>query len=254
MNNLNNGTARSKAYSLNNIKLIGTIASEAAFSHEVVRKGEADNRTLTFRRFTLEAPRLSGVPDFLEVIISEETWLEFTNRHEYINGENLPPTVVEISGRLQSHNRIDLETGKNKLDLFVLAKSIRCLTTIAKDNDTDNDIAAEPDKSESLNTVSFEGFVCKKPVIRQTHSGRAIADLFIAVNGRGTSAYIPVILWGGNAVNAKDFKPGDKLRLTGRFQSREYTKGVNGVIITNMVYEVSASKVKLLDDNAFIHC
>ena len=58
--------------------------------------------------------------------------------------------------------------------------------------------------------------------------GKVIADLFIAVNRRRGSAYIPVVLWGGNAIKIKDLNTGDKIRLDGRFQSREFIKVTDG--------------------------
>jgi len=240
MNNSNTSTAKSGIHNQNSMKLIGTIFSEVNFSHEVVRKN--DNSKLTFWRFTLEVQRLSGVSDFLEVIISGETWFEFFNRWKNTYDENSPKAVVEISGRLQSHNQVDPETEKNKLDLFILAKSIRLLTT-PKENDIDNGTEVKPNYAESLNTVSIEGFVCKEPILRKTSIGRTIADVFVAVNRRRGSAYIPIILWGGSAVNAKDFKIGDKAQLTGRFQSREYTKMENGIRVTHLAYEMSASRL-----------
>lgn len=257
MKNSNNGTTMSRGNARNTIKLIGEIAGNAEFSHEVIRKSEADNRTITYYRFTIKVPRLSGVSDFLEVIVSEEMWLGVTNCLGYIYGENSPQAtqgMVEVFGRIQSRNCIDPKTDKNKLDLFVFAQSVRVLTTTISGDDAENNISAALYKNESLNTVSIEGFVCKKPVIRQTPLGRTIADLFIAVNRHGGSAYIPVILWGGNAANAKNLNIGDKLRFDGRFQSREYMKAVDGQAVTFTAYEMSASKVTLLDKSLFAHC
>lgn len=252
MNKLNNSTEMSRGTNLNSIKLIGTIARNAEFSHSVVRKDEAGSVNIAFHRFALEVPRLSGVSDFLEVVISEKTWLEAFNHHEYAQGEGFPQVtqaVVEIFGRIQSRNCIESVTGKNKLDLFVFAKSIRVLpkATTGVETAEDNNAVAKSEKKESLNTVILDGFLCKNPVIRQTPHGRTIADLFIAVNRRGGSTYIPVILWGGNAANAKNLKVGDKLRLEGRFQSREYMKSKDGQMVTLTAYEMSASKVKLLE-------
>lgn len=236
MNKPNNGSAGIKESNLNTIKLIGTVAGEAAFSHSIARKVDNNNVNIAFCRFTLEIPRLSGVPDSLEVIIPEDTWRDTFNGKGYVPGDDSPKAVVEINGRIQSRSHTDADTGKNKLDLFVYAKSIRHMN---------KDSAAVPDY-EYLNTVSLEGYICKPPTIRQTPLGRTVADLFIAVNRRRGSAYVPVILWGGNAINAKDFNVGDKVRLDGRFQSRQFLKTENGEAVTHMAYELSASKVRTL--------
>ena len=69
------------------------------------------------------------------------------------------------------------------------------------------------------------GALCKPPVYRSTPFGREICDLMLAVNRAfGKSDYIPCIAWGRNAQYAARFRVGDRLRVTGRLQSREYQK------------------------------
>ena len=58
------------------------------------------------------------------------------------------------------------------------------------------------------------------------------------------SDYIPVIAWGQNARFVRELKVGQKMRIEGRFQSREYEKCLaNGEKIIRTAYEVSASSV-----------
>lgn len=54
--------------------------------------------------------------------------------------------------------------------------------------------------------------------------------------------YIPCILWGKNAQEAADTLPGAKLRVTGRLQSRDYVKVVDGVSQTRTAYELSVTR------------
>ena len=75
------------------------------------------------------------------------------------------------------------------------------------------------------NEVVLIGFVCKKPIYRQTPFGREIADLLLAVNrAYNKSDYIPCIAWGRNARFVKNMNVGDKVYASGRIQSREYEK------------------------------
>jgi single-stranded DNA-binding protein len=60
-------------------------------------------------------------------------------------------------------------------------------------------------------------------------------------------------MWGNNAVDAQSLVIGDKLLIMGRFQSREYTKNIDGETLTLMAYELSASKVKLLENSSLAH-
>ena len=84
-----------------------------------------------------------------------------------------------------------------------------------------------------------------KPVTyRKTPSGREISDIILAVNRMyGKSDYIPCITWGRNAVFAERFQPGDKISITGRIQSREYTKKINDEDVTFTAYEVSVNRL-----------
>ena len=63
----------------------------------------------------------------------------------------------------------------------------------------------------------------------------------LAVNRAfGKSDYIPCIAWGRNAQFASRFHVGDRVRVTGRLQSREYQKLLeNGEYIIRNAFEVS---------------
>src|SRR5699024_3879194 len=73
------------------------------------------------------------------------------------------------------------------------------------------------------NQIFLDGFVCKKPLYRTTPFGREITDLLVAVNRPyNKSDYIPCISWGRNARFAEKIEVGERVRLWGRIQSREY--------------------------------
>ena len=121
--------------------------------------------------------------------------------------------------------------GKSRLDLRLFLREIR-------------NEEAEP----SLNSVALMGYICKTPVYRRTPFGREITDMLLAVNrAYHKSDYIPIITWGGIAREARELSVGDKIRLTGRLQSRDYEKLTeDGARICRTAYEVSVSEMILL--------
>ena len=103
------------------------------------------------------------------------------------------------------------------------------------------------------NEVCLEGAVCKPPVYRRTPLGREICDVMLAVpRPYRRTDYIPCILWGKNAQEAADALPGAKLRVTGRLQSRDYVKVVDGVSQTRTAYELSVTQAEFPDAPGFL--
>lgn len=200
-----------KLFMNNLVKLTGTIVSEPEFSHEVY--GEQ------FFNLLLETKRTSGVADVVPLTVSERLF----NLEDKCIG-----TVVRVSGQFRSFNKH--EENKNRLVLSVFVREIE---RVVNDYDEENEI-------------EIDGFVCKNPVYRKTPLGREIADVLIAVNrSYGKSDYIPCICWGRNAVYASGLPVGAHLKLTGRIQSRKYTKRyLDGTEEERTAYEVSVSKIE----------
>nr|DAX05448.1 MAG TPA: Single strand binding protein [Bacteriophage sp.] len=195
----------------NKVKLTGTVVSEPEFSHEVY--GEQ------FFNLFLEVKRISGVADIVPLTISERLF----NLEDKCTG-----TVVRVSGQFRSFNKH--EENKNRLVLSVFVREIE---RVVNDYDEENEI-------------EIDGFVCKDPVYRKTPLGREIADILFAVNrSYGKSDYIPCIVWGRNAVYASGLPVGTHLKITGRIQSRKYTKRyLDGAEEERTAYEVSVSKIE----------
>jgi single-stranded DNA-binding protein len=93
--------------------------------------------------------------------------------------------------------------------------------------------------------------VCKSPLYRTTPFGREITDILLAVNrAYGKSDYIPCIAWGRNARFSEKLKVGDRIKIWGRVQSREYQKKThNGEVLNKVAYEVSISKMERINEN-----
>lgn len=198
-------------------EVCGVVDDELQFNHEIF--GES------FYTFTLKIPRLSGTSDRIKVMVSDRLLSEL----ELNVGD-----FVEITGQFRSYN--SYENGDNKLILTVFAKDI----TLSED-----------EMSKNPNSLFLNGYVCKEPVYRTTPFGREITDLLLAVNRTyNKSDYIPVIAWGRNARYCKGFHVGDNVKVWGRIQSRDYQKRLSEEeVITKTAYEVSVSKLELVDNN-----
>ena len=198
----------------NSAALIGIISSDFIFSHEVY--GEK------FYSFFLSVPRLSGVLDNINIIISEHLIKERRFK---------PGDGVSINGQFRSYNNYS-DTG-NKLILSVFVKNI---------NHVDIN---KNDRESFVNEVKLIGYLCKQPTYRTTPFGREITDLLIAVNRTyNKSDYIPCIAWGRNAKYSSYLNVGDKVNISGRIQSREYQKKISeDEVEAKTAYEVSISKI-----------
>ncbi|CAK9331812.1 single-stranded DNA-binding protein [Thermoanaerobacter kivui] len=201
----------------NAVVVVGKIFTDFEYSHELY--GEQ------FFNFILEVPRLSETKDYLPITISNRLF----------EGMNLQVgTRVKIEGQLRSYNRKSPEEGKNKLILTIFARDIMVLP--------EDEIVKNP------NEIFLDGFICKKPVYRTTPFGREITDLLIAVNRPyNKSDYIPVIAWGRNARFSEKLEVGDRIRLWGRVQSREYQKKINDEVVTKIAYEVSITRMEVVE-------
>ena len=93
---------------------------------------------------------------------------------------------------------------------------------------------------EDENSLSLSGTICKPPALRATPLGRTICDMILAVNRRyGRADYLPCIAWGSLAHRCANMEVGHHLSLSGRLQSRRYTKEVDGQLQERTAFEVS---------------
>lgn len=210
----------------NHLVLVGKVTSEKRFSHEIY--GEK------FYIFDLEVPRLSGNADIIPITISERL-LE-------AEGLEIEKKVV-VTGQFRSYNSYQNE--RNKLVLTVFAKDVKFV------ENQDEEIQASKDFVS--NEVILNGYICKKPIYRQTPFGREIADLLLAVNrAYNKSDYIPCIAWGRNARFCESIEVGTEVKIIGRVQSRSYEKKYeDGTSEIKVAYEVSISSLEVVkeDDN-----
>lgn len=206
----------------NQVTIMGKLATEFSFSHEVFGEG--------FYMVEVEVKRLSNSEDRIPLMISERL-IDVTQDY---TGE-----YIMVHGQFRSYNRH--EEQKNRLVLSVFVREISFMEE-------------EPDGTKT-NSIWLDGYICKEPIYRKTPLGREIADLLLAVNRPyGKSDYIPCICWGRNARYASGFEVGEHVQLLGRIQSREYVKRISDTETEKRIaYEVSVSKLeKTLIDSACI--
>ena len=188
----------------NQITLRGFLGESPKFSHE--------NHGRRFFRFTLEVPRLSGAVDVLPVIAPESV----LNAADLSQGE-----MFTVVGQIRSHN-IRTE-GRRHLLIFVFANVVLC------------------EDGEPMNEVTLCGPLCREPTFRRTPMGREICDVMLAVPRAFKRAdYLPCILWGRTAQQAAVCHTRDIVTITGRMQSRIYSKVTEDGVQERTAYEISA--------------
>ena len=220
----------------NYLTLVGKVTSEKKFSHEIY--GER------FYSFNLSIARLSGNADVIPVTVSERL----------INDEMMQiGTKLFIEGQFRSYN--SYENDKNRLILTVFAKDIQKLEdneeTEFDEEGNEVEVNDFAKKDTVTNEVVLIGYICKKPIYRQTPFGREIADILLAVNrAYNKSDYIPSIAWGRNARFCQNLDVGTEVKIVGRIQSRNYEKKYeDGTIVKKVAYEVSIGSLEVIKES-----
>ena len=200
----------------NKITAVGRLEGELCLSHEVMNE--------PFYTGTLLVKRLSGAADHIPVTIPGKLMALLPGDRD---------ALLLLTGQVRSYNKVVEGAGRLMVTMFV--QSI-----------------AETRDNETLNRVCLTGALCKPPIYRSTPFGREICDMMLAVNRAfGKSDYIPCIAWGRNAQYASRFGVGDRVKLTGRLQSREYQKLLeNGEYMVRNAYEVSAFTLEPAETDA----
>ena len=186
----------------NKIVLRGQAAGEPALSHR--------NHGVDYYVAPLRVPRLSGVDDVLNIVTANP------DPALWVAGQ-----WVSVQGEVRSYNN---RSGQgSKLVITVLARS------------------AQPDTvEEGENRLVLSGALCRKPVVRRTPLGREICDILLAVNRPyGRADYLPCIAWGSLAAHCGELDVGNRLRLEGRLQSRQYHKLIDGEQVARTAIEIS---------------
>lgn len=197
-------------------KIEGYVVSEKTYDHK--------NRKEKFYRLFVSVKRSSGTEDIVPVLASERLLGE-----EEIRGKR-----IWVSGEIRTYNLHEGE--QSKLIVNVFAKEM--------------ELFDETEECNDINNIYLEGYLCKAPVYRKTPLGREISNFILAVNRHyGKSDYIPCICWGRNARWAAGLEVGEKIRVSGRIQSREFKKRISDMEVESRIaYEVSVSEMEVANE------
>lgn len=194
----------------NAVTISGIVSGEISFNHEIYQE--------KFYRFFLNINRISQAVDRVIVMVSER----LLGKSDIRDG-----VFLRAQGQFRSYNITD--GAERHLFLTVFVREITVLPAGEETYD---------------NQIELTGHICKAVNYRVTPLGREISDILLAVNrSYKKSDYIPCIAWGRNARFVKDFEVGQKIKLVGRIQSRNYVKHIEGVPVERTTYEVSVSQL-----------
>ena len=187
----------------NRIFLRGRLSGPPSLSHI--------NHATQYFLLPLTVSRLSGTEDRLNVIASGPLLDGLTLR------EGSP---LSVRGEVRTFNN---RSGVgSRLVISVFAKYLN------------------QEEGPDENRLELSGTLCKPPLLRATPLGRTICDMILAVNRRyGRADYLPCIAWGSLAYRCGAMEVGDPLSLSGRLQSRCYTKEIDGQLLERTAFEVS---------------
>jgi single-stranded DNA-binding protein len=189
----------------NSIEIIGELTNDLELSH-TLRNGE------DVYSFKVQTVRNSGVYDFIPCYIASGLV-----RNMDVGTEDRVHVVGEVRTKMFNGH----------VAVYVWCTSL----TFAEVTDKD------------MNVMELtEGVIVKRPIFRETPTGKQICDMIIASNNErcSRSSYIPCITWGRFAVIAEMFNVGERVCGHGRFQSRFYDKKLeDGTVEERIAYEIS---------------
>lgn len=197
----------------NAVTMVGIVTAEPTFYF--------CNKQGNYYKIPLSICRKSDAVDIIPIVISEKM-LEKDRSYKDV--------VLSVKGEYQSFN---WSIGSERhLILYVMAFKM--------------DIVDKSSQWDYENDIQLEGCLCKPPIHRKTPLGRVITDLLIGVqNADGKSSYIPCITWGRGAVFSAGLETGERVKISGRIQSRTYKKKYDDEnIVEKTVYEVSTRKIE----------
>lgn len=178
------------------------------------------SRGASMYEFTIENERFSGVVDRIPCVVSYDIAEKITDTNN----------LHAFTGEIHTRN-IPRKDGKRGCEVKFFAKN---LYFVVDENYIEN----------CPNVVELEGNICKPPVYRKTPLGKDVCELCIATNrDNGKSDYIPCIAWGIRAIESSNWEVGTRVKILGRFQSREYTK----LGETKIAYEVSVARLEVVN-------
>lgn len=178
----------------------------------------------------LETARPSGTADEVIVAFTDEAVSKLDD--DIAGFEIAAGSRLLVCGKIQTLK--DFKSGR--VLVFILA-----------------DFVALSPKAEAQNDIALVGELAYKPTHRKTPKGKRISDIRVKVQNMLTAGacYIPCICWQEQADEAAGWQQGDKVKLLGRYQSREYSKLLDsetGERETRTAYELSVNYIERIEE------
>jgi len=212
-------------HEFNKAMISGVIEEEFEFSHGDTWENFYRTRVMVARR--------SGTIDYVPIIVSDF-------RQPNILEGNWKGMYVEVAGQFRSYNKCG-EDGLIHLELYLFASTLNFY-----------DSREECQHITDANCLYLDGYICRSIALRTTPlSNRRVCDIMLAVKrGFEKTSHIPCLAWNSAALYASKLKVGERIKLYGRIQSREYFKrysleSEDGEM--KMVYEVSIIRMKKVE-------
>lgn len=199
----------------NQVLLSGDIPAGFVFSHEEYGGTKMyEGRMTIFRKSTSYDILPIIVPEYM---ISRETEL-----------------IASVYGEMRS--RTVREDGKKSLTAYVRATNIQYLERL---------------EEHDANEVYLTGYLIKKSTVKMigANNDRKLARILLAVNRKKKDGYtrsdaISCLCWEENADAVENLKKGAKIKICGRFQSRELWSDQSQEWVTAL--EVSVKRLEIL--------
>lgn len=186
------------------------VALKGILGAQVIRDSKLCGLPFEHYEASIETTRKSGVIDTANIVIPAS--LEAQAKAVIEATAESDRVAVMCTGKLQTLK--DWDSGR--VLLYVLADFIGILTG---------------DNWEEENEVHIEAAeLGKKPTYRETPRGKHIADTTLKIPNEiktQSFCFIPAIFWQENAELISGYEEGDSVTVTGRLQSRDYTKKIN---------------------------
>ena len=189
---------------INDVYVLGTVDEQPVFVH--------NERGYGIHEGVLAVPRRSGEIDHIP----------FDGTQDVV-GDLRAGEYVSISGAVRHRDRSAFPAAKRRTVVFA------------------DSVSRAAPGWPFQNEIKLSGHICRLPNFRTTPRGRDLCELSVAVpRGNGPQDYILCIAWNDMAHIARNLAVGTGISVSGRFQSRRYTKRLpNGDREERFAYEVS---------------
>lgn len=208
------------------------VAIKGTLGGQITKESKLCGLEYEHYRATIQTTRKSGVIDTANIVIPASKEKEVREIIEAM-ADNDDNVAVMCTGKLQTLK--DWETGR--VLLFVLADFVGLLT--GKNYEEENAVRIE---------VAELG---KEPTYRETPRGKHIADATLKVQNElrpQSYCFIPTIFWEKDAEEVNKYTEGDAIAVSGRLQSREYSKKINeGMEELRVAYELSVCSIDTVE-------